>query len=107
MPTFFSHDFPQFIISLDLMQAVAQPGIVLAGATLGELLQELETTRNIRVVAQPDSPKYFRYHNPASDPQFYPVDVHILREGMTICPRQDLSFALLPGDKVEAGVLAC
>lgn len=35
------------------------------------------------------------------------VDIHILRDGEEICPRQDLGFSLNEGDVVEMGSLTC
>jgi len=35
------------------------------------------------------------------------VDIHVLRSGFEICPKQDLSFPLEESDHVEIGLLAC
>ena len=33
-----------------------------------------------------------------------PVDIHVIRAGKSICPKQDLTFHLLPSDTVEIEV---
>jgi hypothetical protein len=35
------------------------------------------------------------------------VDVHVFRDGLEICPKHDLGFALQPSDLVELGSLIC
>jgi hypothetical protein len=106
MPVFFSEDFPQ--TSMPELREIVEPGgLALAGATLGELLRHLEAAQDIRVVPDPDAGKYFRYHNPAAGARFDLVDVHIERDGVELCPKQDLSFPLLPSDRVNAGMLIC
>ncbi|RSZ55562.1 hypothetical protein HF313_08970 [Massilia atriviolacea] len=91
----------------DMREIVTHPGLALEGATLGELLRQLEAGYDIRVVPDTDAPRYFRYHNPAASATFYLVDVHIERDGRQICPKQELGFALLPSDRVTAGMLIC
>ena len=55
--------------------------------------------------------KYFWFNGvtmPSKDFERRPVDIHIIRNGKSICPKQDLTFSLLPSDTVEIGVLrAC
>jgi len=82
------------------------PGLVFPGATLGELLRELERHTGARVV--PDTPpKYFRYFTGPDATEHELVDIHVERDGQILCPKQDLDFPLLPGDKVIPGPLVC
>ena len=105
MPRFYSHDFPR--IQLDERSASCElPGVEVVGATLGEFLSTLERATGIRVSPH-DPPKYFRYYSTSTPDQYLLVDVHIEREGVELCPKQDLAFQLEPGDIVSAGVLAC
>ncbi|MDP1980209.1 hypothetical protein [Undibacterium sp.] len=105
MPTFYSHDFPQYTIS-DALKLVEAKGIELMGNTLGELLIDLESKTGICVIPH-DAPKYFRYFETRQSFDFVLVDIHIVRGDEVICPKQDLNFLLLPTDKVDAGMLAC
>lgn len=50
--------------------------------------------------------KYFDYSD-MSDELNGLVDIHVLRSGLEICPKQDLSFLLEESDHVEIGLLAC
>lgn len=52
-----------------------------------------------------ENPKYFFYRKSPSDQQL--VDIHVLRNGQEICPKQNLSFNLLDGDTVQIGELVC
>lgn len=90
----------------DLKEMVENPGLQLAATTLGQLLDELERTTGEYVIAD-DPPKYFRYYQSRESQDFTLVDIHVERAGIEICPKQDLMFALLPDDIVEAGILIC
>jgi hypothetical protein len=105
MPRFYSHDFPRFSYDQATREPTELPGLELPASTLGELLAGLEASSGIRVVPH-DPPKYFRYY-PAGSAEFFLVDVHVDRDGLGICPKQDLAFLLEGGDAVEAGLLAC
>ncbi|MEL7259317.1 MAG: hypothetical protein AAFN80_16020 [Pseudomonadota bacterium] len=52
-----------------------------------------------------EEPKYFFYDNSAFVGGL--VDIHVLRTGQEICPKQSLSFKLLEGDIVQIGELVC
>jgi hypothetical protein len=107
MPQIFPLGSPR--ISFDSTKGVLVdlPGLALSGSTLGELLASLEQATGDRVIPDNGSEKYFLYFSgrAAGNPML--VDIHILRDGQEICPKQDLSFALLDSDKVVAGPLAC
>ncbi len=106
MPQIYPLGQPQFGVDPSTGSLVELPGLMLRGATLGELLQELEHHTGAWVV--PDaSPKYFRYFASRQSTDYELVDIHIERNGESICAKQDLNFALLPSDKVVPGPLAC
>ncbi|GAB3367394.1 hypothetical protein GCM10027431_11110 [Lysobacter rhizosphaerae] len=106
MPRFYcDNDFPRFSYDQATQKFMKLPGLELPASTLGELLVGLEAVSGIRVVPH-DPPKYFRYY-PAGSAEFHLVDVHIDRDGLVICPKQDLAFLLESGDTVEAGSLEC
>lgn len=50
-----------------------------------------------------DENKYFR-HTP-SDGESRILDIHILRDGQEICPKQNLDYPLLDGDIIEVGAI--
>ncbi|WP_339092992.1 hypothetical protein [Variovorax paradoxus] len=85
---------------------VAQPGLMLSCTNIAEMLEQVEMETGAYVVPH-DPPKYFRYHLSRSDPNFVLVDIHVTRDGKEICVKQDISFPLLPSDKVMFGHLAC
>ena len=105
MPRFFSHDFPQFEMP-DLKELIENPGLDLIGSSLGELLIDLENKTGIYIIPH-DAPKYFKYFQNRQSKNFILVDIHIRRNDVEICPKQDLMFPLVPDDIVEAGMLAC
>ncbi|MCF7223632.1 hypothetical protein [Marilutibacter chinensis] len=108
MPRFYSHDFPRPPHDLTTPEPAEPGGLEIPAATLGELLAHLEDAHGIRVVPH-DPPKYFRYYPRDSDSavEFHMVDIHIYRDGMEICPKQDLAFPLEDEDAIEAGPLMC
>jgi hypothetical protein len=85
---------------------VAQPGLTLPCTNIAEMLEQIEARTGAYVVPH-DPPKYFRYHLSRDDPTFVLVDIHVTRDGEEICIKQDMSFPLLPSDKVIFGHLAC
>jgi len=80
--------------------------------TLGQALRDYEL--HFCVTVRPcDEPlpgdpelKYFRVTEEDGSESWL-VDVHVFREGLEICPKQDLGFALQPSDLVELGSLIC
>lgn len=107
MPEIYPLGHPEFTFDSVLNKFVELPGVELQGATLGQLLSELEKATGARVVPDPESPKFFLYYRHPDSDDCELVDIHVLREGQELCPKQDLGFALLPGDKVVPGPLAC
>ncbi len=106
MPIFHSHQFPQWDMGPDLAEVVTYPGVSLLGETLGELLEQVFEILGIRIIPA-DPPKYFKYFSKGEAEKFVLVDIHVERDGIEICPKQDLGFPLLAADIVEAGVLVC
>jgi hypothetical protein len=75
--------------------------------TLGEAIAAAAEYFGARIVPH-DPPKWFRvYDNPQDAIKYKLVDIHILRNGQEICPRQDLEYPLMEPDIVSIGVLAC
>jgi hypothetical protein len=89
-----------------LNEFVNVPGLSLTAQTLGEALVEVERITGIYVVPH-EPPKYFRFYLQRNDPDFSIIDIHVLREEIEICVKQDLEFKLLDTDKVIFGHLAC
>jgi len=84
-----------------------RPGLLIVAGTLGEAVTAAAEYFGARIVAH-DPPKWFRvYDNPDLTEEYKLVDIHVLRNGQQICPKQDLSFPLLERDVVNIGVLAC
>lgn len=50
--------------------------------------------------------KYFDFSDTSNELNGL-VDIHVLRNGLEICPKQDLSFLLEESDHVEIGLLVC
>lgn len=75
--------------------------------TLGEALFQAGRLLNVRFEAH-EPPKYFRiYGIPGWGDKFILVDVHIIRNGTEICPKQDLEFPVLESDIVCVALLGC
>ena len=82
--------------------------------TLDDAVREYEAHFNVRVAPMVEpfdgNPKnfgkYFEFSDLSSGIR-QPVDIHIIRGNDEICPKQDLSFALLVDDVVELGELVC
>jgi len=106
MPIFHSHEYPRWDMGPDLAQIVTYPGVELQGETLGALLEQVFDSLGVRIIPA-DPPKHFKYFSKGEVENFVLVDIHIERDGIEICPKQDLRFPLLASDIVEAGVLIC
>jgi len=80
--------------------------------TLGEAIRDYEQHFNLEIKAC-DKPlpgqsevKYFIVTDAETAFVHY-VDIHVLRGGAEICPKQDTAFLLEPDDLVEMGELVC
>jgi hypothetical protein len=88
------------------------PPLNSAASTLGAALEEYGNKFNVvvRPCTKPlpgqSEVKYFEIQKLDGEVEWV-VDVHIIRESEEICPKQDLTFLLLPNDQVEMGALAC
>jgi hypothetical protein len=82
------------------------PGLEVPGGVLGEFLEHLLQVSGVRLIPH-DQPKYFRYYSAHETNEFVLVDVHVDRDGVEVCPKQDLRFPLIAADVVSAGMLAC
>ena len=88
------------------------------GETLGDVLSAYSdkygSTFSVYDGSDPDFPiahdevaKYFWFNGvtlPGTDFVRRPVDIHVIRDRRHICPKQDLSFRLLPTDVIEIEV---
>ena len=75
--------------------------------TLGAAVAVASQLLSIRIVPH-DPPKWFRVSGLADyDGHDMLVDIHVLRGGEEICPKQDLSFPLFETDIVKIGLIAC
>lgn len=82
--------------------------------TLDDAIRDYEAHFNVQVAPMLDPldgnsenlGKYFEFTDLSSGAR-QPVDIHIIRSNDEICPRQDLSFALLVDDVVELGEIIC
>lgn len=74
--------------------------------TLGEAIAVAESLLKIRVIPH-DPPKWFRVYAASGSSEYALADIHVRRGDATICPKQDLSFPLLPSDTLTIGELAC
>jgi hypothetical protein len=88
--------------------SVEQPGVKIAGKTLGEILSAYCSLENIEIIPH-DQPKYFRYigEDCKSEEGYCLVDIHITRNTEEICPKQNLEFPMQDGDIVEILALIC
>jgi hypothetical protein len=81
--------------------------VLIEAGTLGEAIRETERIANVRIVAH-DPPKWFRvYSSSGASSEYRLVDIHILRDDQEICPKQDLSYALLSNDIVRIAGVTC
>ena len=85
--------------------------------TLGEAILAYEKAFSVSIVpydgsfpavpfASGEQPKYFVIHGNDIDDRTL-VDIHIIRNGTTICPKQCLDYPLEPDDILEFGPLIC
>jgi hypothetical protein len=92
-----------------------KPYIVIA-KKLGNALKALELARAVTITPYDGSwetakfdidepPKYFIYGMPDGSQSL--VDIHIIRLGEHLCPKQDLNFVLQDGDIIVPGALIC
>jgi hypothetical protein len=92
-----------------------KPYIVVANK-FGNALRTLELARAVTITPYDGSwetakfeigepPKYYIYKLP--DGRKSLIDIHILRLGEDLCPKQDLNFALRDGDIIVPGALIC
>lgn len=85
----------------------SRAGLPIVAQTLGDAVTVAANYFGVRIVPH-DPPKWFRiYGIPESRGEYKLVDIHVLRDGKDICPKQDLSFPLLESDVVTIGVLVC
>jgi hypothetical protein len=86
----------------------SRAGLPIVAQTLGDAVAVAANYFGVRIVPH-DPPKWFRiYDMPDSTAEDYRlVDIHVLRDGLDICVKQDLSFPLIERDVVSIGVLAC
>ena len=88
------------------------PPMESSAATLGEALLHYGTEFKVSVLpcTKPlpgqTEIKYFEIRTEDGEVEWI-VDIHVTRDAVEICPKQDLGFPLLPGDHVEMGPLAC
>ncbi len=85
-----------------------------AAKTLDEALRDYERRFNVRVTPcqapkardADGSLRYFDFLD-LNTKSLQWVDVHVIRDGVALCAKQDLMFALQPDDIVELGELLC
>lgn len=82
------------------------PGVSINADNLGELIDFIQTNYECKIVKNPNLDKYFIYYSERA-PKGVVVDIHIKRNGKTICPKQNLNFVLQENDEVRFGVPAC
>ena len=92
------------------------PSYIVFAKVFGDALKKLELARSVKITPYDGSwetlkfthgeqPKYFIYKK--ADGIQTLADIHILRRGEEICPKQDLMFALCDGDIIVLGMLIC
>ena len=90
----------------------ATPALEASATTLGEAIDCYGSAFNvsIRPCTKPlpgqTEIKYFEISKSDGEVEWL-VDIHVVRDSVEICPKQDLSFPLLQNDLVEMGPLAC
>lgn len=121
MPKLFGPDNPQFTLGRNDENTgwvrVAGEPVFTEARTLGEAIFAYERAFSVSITpydgsfpevpfAPDEEPKYFvmRWRN--SD-QTSLVDIHITRDGFTLCPKQDLNYKLETADVLEIGSLVC
>jgi len=90
---------------------VPAPRLQSEARTLGEAIRDYGVAYG--VVIRPaaledgeDEAKYFDIFDTGGNPCGI-VDIHIVRDSVEICPKQDLHFPLFPDDEIVLGMLAC
>ena len=58
------------------------------------------------IVKNPELEKFFIYYGEKT-PKGVTVDIHINRNGESICPKQNLNFVLEKNDQIHFGIPAC
>jgi hypothetical protein len=88
------------------------PPLETVARTLDEAIQcyEAEFDISIRPCTEPlpgqTEVKYFNIFG-ANGELIWVVDIHVVRDSIEICPKQDLTFPLLADDHIQLGTLAC
>jgi len=82
------------------------PGLPIQASTLGGLIEIVMHEHDCRIVKNPESDKYFIYYGEKT-PEGITVDIHIKRNGISICPKQNLNFTLEENDQIHFGLPAC
>ncbi|MCR8958547.1 hypothetical protein M0765_012670 [Variovorax sp. S2] len=83
-------------------------------ATLGQAIAAYEARFNVTITPFAGDPldpylaepKYFKFKENDADAGCL-VDIHVYRQGVEICLKQDLDFCLFEGDIIELGPLVC
>jgi hypothetical protein len=86
-------------------------------ATLGEALDAYARHYDVtfapydgswpKLPLDPADPKWFFYRSKRPKWEEALVDIHIERDDVFLCPRQNLAFPLLQNDDIKIGPLAC
>lgn len=96
---------------------VAGKPVITKAETLGEAIEAYELALSVKVTpydgsfpavpfSPEEEPKYFVIRTPNSD-QTTLVNIHILRNGATLCPKQKLDYRLDFDDVLDFGPLIC
>ena len=59
------------------------------------------TREEVEAIGGPDEALKYFWFGPAGGPLREPVDIHIRRNGIEICPKQDVGFPLQNGDRIK------
>ena len=98
------------------VQIIGKP-VLTKAKTLGEAILAYEQAFSVTIIpydgswpeipfAAGEEPKYFVIHGNDSD-EITLVDIHIIRDEDTLCPKQSLDYPLEPNDILEFGALVC
>lgn len=121
MPKLFGPTNPQFTQGRNVddtgwVRVTGKP-VTTKAETLGEAIKAYELAFSVKVTPYDGSyptvpfsveeePKYFVIRAPNND-QATLVDIHILRNGATLCPKQKLDYRLEFDDVLDFGPLIC
>src|SRR5262245_47143263 len=107
----FGPDTP--LVSLEL-EAIP---LEVEAATLGEAIAAYEAAFAVSITPydgrfadlpwDPADPKWFIYASRRPKWEEVVVDIHVERNGESLCPRQNLHFALEASDVIHIGMLVC